>query len=190
MGTDFTALVNHNLNEQDIHTLPDLLNSAWHIIESLLPVIEGYPVPGSSPAKWQWNERDGGFSLERLHNHLSIMVEGHEFHGRVSERMFKLEHGVKWWPFLSDQTVRDKLRRVCRHIALVLGANQVIYLPGGFLKPEGAISLMYEGKGVEEMIEWLLKNCGPPIQDIKSIYRGEIESWNGDGYYIERLSPL
>jgi hypothetical protein len=46
---------------------------------------------------------------------------------------------------------------------------------------------MYEGKGVEEMIDWLLENGGPPTQSIESIYRQEHESWVPDGYYIERL---
>ena len=69
----------------------------------------------------------------------------------------------------------------------MLGSNQIIYLPDGFLRPEGAIDLMYEGKAVEEMIDWLLENCGPPVQNIESIYRGELESWNSDGYYIERV---
>ena len=187
MGTDFTAVVNHNLNAREIHTLPDLLNSTWVTDEHLSPIIEGYPVPGSTPEKWQWREGEYGFSLERLHNHETIMVEGHEFHGMVSERMFRLCHGVRWGSFLTEQMVRDKLRRVCRHIASALGSNQIIYLPDGFLRPEGAIGLMYEGKAVEEMIDWLLENCGPPVQNIESIYRGELESWNSDGYYIERV---
>jgi hypothetical protein len=187
MGTDFTAVVNHNLDEHDVHTLPDLLNSTWHTIEHILPIIEGYPVPGSSPAKWQWGEYDGGFSLERLHNYGTIMVQGHEFHGIVSERVFRVCHGVRWWSFLSEQTVRDKVRGVCRHIASLLGSSQIIYLPDGFLKPEGAIGLMYEGKAAEEMIDWLLENCGPPVPSIESIYRGDLESWNAHGYYIERL---
>jgi len=187
MGTDFTAVVNHNLNDHDIHTLPDLLNATWSTVEHLSPIIEGYPVPGSSPARWQWSEYDGGFSLERLLDHNTISVRGHEFHGCVSERMFRLSHGVRWWSFLSEQAVRDKLRRVCRHTASVLGSNQILYLPSGFLKPEGAISLMYEGKAVEDMIDWLLENCGPPLQSIESIYRGELESWNANGYYIERV---
>jgi hypothetical protein len=180
MGTSFTALVNHNLDKNDIHTLPNLLNSSW-------PMIEGYPVPGSSPNKWQWGTNDGGFSLERLQDCGTIMVEGQEFHGIVSDQVFRICHGVRWWSFLTEQTVRDKLRGVCRHTASVLGSNQIIYLPDGFLKPEGAIGLMYEGKAIEEMIDWLLENCGPPVQNIESIYRGELESWNSDGCYIERV---
>ena len=187
MGTDFTAVVNHNLNKNDIHTLPDILNSTWITGEDLSPIIEGYPLRGSTPANWNWREGEYGFSLERLHEHKTIMIEGHEFHGWVSERMFRLCHGVRWESFLTEQRVRDKLRRVCRHIASVLGSNQLIYLPDGFLKPEGAIALMYEGKAVEEMIDWLLRNCGPSVQNIESIYRGELESWNAGGYYIERL---
>ena len=42
MGTYFTAVVNHNLDEHNIYTLPDLLNSTWHTVEHVLP-IEGSP---------------------------------------------------------------------------------------------------------------------------------------------------
>lgn len=189
MGTYFTAVVNHNLDEHDVHTLPDLLNSAWHAIEHLLPIIEGYPVSGPSSTKWQWNEREGKFTLERLHRRKTMMVKGSEFDGLVSERVFRLCHAVRWWSFLTDQAVRDKLLRVSQHIASVLGSSQIIYLPDGFLKPEGALGLMYEGKavGVEEMSGWLLENCGPPVQSVKSIYRGDIESWDPNGYYIVRI---
>ena len=76
MGTDFTAVVNHNLDERDIHTLPDLLNSMWPQVVNSLPIIEGYPVAGSSPSKWQWTKEEGGFSLERLHHRGTIMIEG------------------------------------------------------------------------------------------------------------------
>ena len=185
MGTYFTAVINHNLDEHGIETLPDLLNSTWHSVEHFLPIIEGYPVPGCSPAIWQWPEDERGFSVERL-RHETAMIDGHEFHARVSERIFRVCHGVRWREFLTDQILRDKVRHVCKHIASVLGSNQIVYLPDGFLKPEGAIGLMYEGKAVEDMIDWLLENCGPPVQDIE-IYRGKLESWNADGYYIERL---
>jgi hypothetical protein len=186
MGTDFAAVVNHNLNLQDIQTLPDLLNSAWHTIEHVLPIREGYPVPGSSPDKWEWSEYSG-YSLERLLDHNTVSVSCHEFYGCASDRVFRVSAGVRWRSFLTDQVVREKLRSVCRHLASVFGSNQIIYLPSAFCKQEAAISLMYEGKGVEEMIDWLLENCGPPAQSIESIYRQVHESWEGDGYYIERL---
>lgn len=185
MGTEFTAVVNHNLNERDIYTLPDLLNAMWYAVEDSLPIIDGYPVAGSSPPKWQWSRNEGGFSLERLHRHGTVMIEGSEFHGIVSERVFRVCHGVSWWSFLTEQTVRDRLRCVCQHTAAVLGSKQIIYLPDGFLKPEGAIGLMYEGKAIEEMIDWLIKNCGTPTQDVESIYCGVLESWNANSYYIE-----
>ena len=37
------------------------------------------------------------------------------------------------------------------------------------------------------MVDWLIENCGPPVEDIESIYREEIESWNANGYFIERV---
>ena len=183
MGTEFVAVLNHNLDERHISNLPDLLNGAWSKVEPLLPIIEGYPVPGIPPRKWKWNERDLGFSITRLWNNDTAMLEGHEFDGFVSKYVFKVCHAVRWSSFLTDQTVRRKLRQVCRHIASVLGSNQIVYLPSGFLKPEGAIGLMYKGKAVEDMIEWLLEHCGPAAPSIDSIESEEFENW----YYIEKI---
>ena len=118
MGT-LHAVVNHNLDEHEIYTLPDLLNSTWHAVEKFLPILEDYPGPGSTPDKWQWREIEGGFTPERLHKYGTTMLEGHEFHGFVSERVFMVYHGVRWWSFLSEQTVRDKLVRLpayCRSL--------------------------------------------------------------------------
>ncbi|MBA2734634.1 MAG: hypothetical protein H0U54_17370 [Acidobacteria bacterium] len=187
MGTDFTAAVNHNLDGEHIYSLPELLNSDWHRVQHFLPIIEGYPVPGSSPDKWQWREDEAGSIRETIRNHGTIMIEGHEFHGFVSKRVFQICHGVRWWPFLMERTVRNKLRGVCRHIGSALGSNQIIYLPDAFYKPEGALGLVYEGKGIEEMIDWLNTNCGPPAQTIESIYQEDDQGGSGDGYYIDKF---
>ena len=48
MGTQFTALVNHNLDEGDLYTLSDLLNKTWADVEQFLPILEGCPAPGST----------------------------------------------------------------------------------------------------------------------------------------------
>ena len=52
MGTHFTALVNHNLDEREIYTLPDLLNKNWSEVEQFSPIVEGYPAPGRAPQQW------------------------------------------------------------------------------------------------------------------------------------------
>jgi hypothetical protein len=65
MGTHFTALVNHNLDEGDLYTLPDLLNKTGADVEQFLPILEGYPAPGVPPSKWEWSKRDCVFSLEK-----------------------------------------------------------------------------------------------------------------------------
>jgi hypothetical protein len=187
MGTDFTAVVNHNLDEEHIYTLPALLNSTWHEVQHLLPILEGYPVPDITHTKWQWREFDNISLQDSLHNHGTIRLESHEFSGFVSNRVLQICHGVRWWSFLTDTGVRDKLRGVCHHIASMLGTHQIIYLPDGFYKPEGALGLIYESKGVEEMIDWLYTNCGPPAQSIESINQENEQGWNGDDYYVDML---
>ena len=182
MGIYFTAVVNHNRDERNIYNLPDLLNRLWPKVEPLLPIIEGYPVPGIPPRKWEWSERDGGF--RRLLNNDTAVLESYEFSGIVSKYLFRVCHAVRWSTFLEDQTTRSKVRQVCQHIASVLGANQIVYLPSGFLKPEGAIGLMYEDKAVEDMIDWLLENCGPPAQNVDSF---NVEEPDNNWYYIEKI---
>ena len=169
MGTHFTAIVNHNLDEGDVYNLPDLLNSTWPNVEQFLPVIEGYPAPGRAPSKWEWSKRDCVFSIEKLRANETAMLVGNEFDGWASKHVFSLTHIAKWSWFLEDQQVRNKLRNVCSHVASALGSNQIVYVPSGFLKPEGVRSLMYEGKTVEEMIDWLYQNCGQPAQRFESI---------------------
>ena len=166
MGTYFTALMNHNVDEHHLSDLPDLLNRIWPKVESLLPIIEGYPVPGIPPHNWKWSERDRGFNVTRLLNNDTARLESDEFSGIVSKHVLRVCNAVRWSSFLTDATVRRKLRQVCQHIASALDSNQILYLPSGFLKPEGAIGQMYEGKAVADMIDWLLENCGPAAQDI------------------------
>jgi hypothetical protein len=183
MGTHFTAVVNHNLDERHIYDLPDLLNRMWPKVEPLLPIMEGYPAPGFPPSQWKWSERYGVFSVRKLWNDDTAMLENYEFNGFASKHVFRVSHAVRWSTFLEDRTTRSKLRQVCQHIASVLGGNQIVYLPSGFLKPEAAIGLMYEGKTVEDMIEWLIENCGPPAQSVDSFDFEELDK----RYYIEKI---
>ena len=184
MGTHFTALVNHNLDEGEIYNLPDLLNRTWANVEQFLPVIEDYPAPGRAPSKWEWSKRDCVFSIEKLRANETAMLVGNEFDGWASKHVFSLTHIAKWSWFLEDQQVRNKLRNVCSHVASALGSTQIVYVPSGFLKPEGVRSLMYEGKTVEEMIDWLYQNCGQPAQSFESIEPEDLANF----YYIDQPS--
>jgi hypothetical protein len=111
------------------------------------------------------------------------VLAGPEFDGHASKYVLSVDHIAKWSWFLEDQQLRDRIRNVCRHIASVLGSNQIIYVPCGFLKPEGVRSLMYEGKTVEDMLNWLHENCGPPAQSFESIQPEDLENF----YYVENL---
>ena len=184
MGTHFTALMNHNLNEREVYDLPDLLNRTWAKVEQFLPVIEGYPAPGRAPSKWEWSTRDSEFSIEKLRANHTAMLDGNEFGGSASKYVFSLDHAARWSQFLEDEHVRTKLRNVSLHVASVLGSDQIVYVPCGFLKPEAVRSLVYEGKTVEDMVDWLYENCGQPAQSFESIQPEDLENF----YYIDRTS--
>jgi hypothetical protein len=184
MGIHFTALVNHNLHEPEIYNLPDMLNRTWAEVEQFLPIIERYPASGRAPGKWEWSTTDGAFSIEKLRANETVMLVGNEFGGSASRHVFNPHHLAKWSWFLEDQQVRAKLRNVSLHIASVLSSDQIVYVPCGFLKPEGVRSLMYEGKTVEDMIDWLYENCGGPAQSFESIQPEDLANF----YYIDRPS--
>lgn len=184
MGTHFIALMNHNLDEREVYDLPELLNRTWVKVEQFLPVMEGYPAPGIAVRKWEWSKRDRAFSIERLRANQTAMLDGNEFGGSASKHVFSLDHAARWSQFLEDQQIRIKLRKVSLHVASVLGSDQIIYVPCGFLKPEAVRSLMYEGKTVEDMIDWLYENCGRPAQSFESIQPEDLANF----YYIDRPS--
>lgn len=187
MGIYATALIDHNLTLDNLHTLPDVLNASWQEVEHLSPLIEGYPKPGSSTAQWEWHKIEGPFSLDRLNRRGSFPVIGYEFIGHVSERVLRLGSLVKWSTFLVDGALREKVRSFARHIAASLGSKEIIFVPSSIYKPEQVINLMYKGKGVPDMIAWLRESCGPPAETIASIYSKGPDGWQGDGYYIERI---
>jgi len=184
MGTHFTALVDHNLDETGIYTLPELLNRSWADVEQFLPIVDGYPAAGRAQGKWEWSNLDGAFSLEKLRANETAMLVGNEFIGFASKYVFSLGHVARWSWFLEDQQMRSKLRNVSLHIASTLGSDKLVYVPSGFLKPEGVRSLMYEGKRVEEMIDWLYQNCGEPAQSFESIQPGDLANF----YYVDQTS--
>ena len=46
----------------------------------------------------------------------------------------------------------------------MLGSDQIVYVPRGFLKSERVRNVMDQGKTVENMVDWLYENCGQPAQ--------------------------
>ena len=188
MGVNFVALMGHNLDEEELYALPMLLNSTWSQAQQFLPVLEGLPAPGSAPDEWRWHNT-GNISLaDELKRVGRITMDSPDcFIGHVGMRSLDIYHLARWWSFLTDEAVRRKLQGACRHIAVTLGSARIAYIPDSSYKPELARGLINEGKTIDEIVEWLRANCGPPAADIGLILRQGEEGWNGSGYYVEVL---
>ncbi len=188
MGINFVALMGHNLDEEQLYAMPTLLNSTWNQSQQFLPVLEGYPVPGSAPDEWGWRSTGDIPLADELKRVGRITINSPDcFIGHVGMRSLDLYHMARWWSFLTDEPVRRRLQGVCRHIAVTLGSARIAYIPDSSYKPELARELINEGKTIDEIVDWRLAHCGPPAADIGLILRPGAEGWNGNGYYVEEL---
>jgi len=180
MGVDFVAVMGHNLEGDRLLTIPELLNSRWRLAEPFLPVLEGYPRPGATCTDWLWE------SAHEMHQEMGIIpIEGPDcFFGNVGRRAIELSHLARWRSFLTDESLETKLRGICRIIAEALGSHLIAYVPDNAFKPSLALDLVWEGKSIAEIIDWLNTSCGPPAATVSSIYR---EPVNYDGYFVERI---
>ncbi|MGH9830355.1 MAG: hypothetical protein ACREDR_44685, partial [Blastocatellia bacterium] len=70
----------------------------------------------------------------------------------------------RWECFLEDDSVRARLRVVCRNLAETVGSKTIAYIPDSSYKPELALDLLHDGKTIDEIVEWLYVNCGPLLK--------------------------
>ena len=93
MGVDFVALMGHNLDEEQLYALPMLLNSTWNQAQQFLPVLEGYPVPGSAPDEWGWRNTGNIPLADELKRVGTITMDSPDcFIGHVGMRSLDIYH--------------------------------------------------------------------------------------------------
>ncbi|MBX7219387.1 MAG: hypothetical protein K1Y36_05540 [Blastocatellia bacterium] len=191
MGVDFQALVGHNFDFEDLLTLPDHLNRTWSQVQEFLPIIEGYPAPNAkAPRQWQWKSLDGKLSFEKeLETTGSIWLDGPDgFFFSVGVQAIVINHGCRWWHYLTDSQVRHKLGQVCHHIGRVAVSDLVIYIPDSFYECSSASDLVDEGKSIAEILAWLHGKVGNPARDCSDITPEErFSGWGGNRYFVEEV---
>ncbi|HYL98051.1 MAG TPA: hypothetical protein VEZ90_03775 [Blastocatellia bacterium] len=179
---NFEALIGHNLGRDSLHTLPELLDSSWSRAHSFFPIFEGYPVIDSARDKWYWSRGLANTQFEAGQGRL-LGPEG--FSGFSSHRCIRFHHFARWECFLEDNSVRARLRGVCRNIAETLKSKTIAYIPDSSYKPELALDLLLDGKTIDEIVEWLYVNCGRPADIDALIAKSDLNRQNL--YYVETL---
>jgi len=186
MGVDFTAVVDHGLDEAELLDLPDRLNAHWELPASLRPWVEKYVRAG--PPHWKWDRGlpQASLTWEFLEDG-SVWLDGpHGFHARVCRHAFRVVHVARWWSFLYESDVRLGMAEACRKIAGAVGAEHIVYLPDSSAPPSAATDRLYEGGTVGEVLSWLYSTVGPPIQDSTALPGPGVDDPYGSAWFYER----
>jgi hypothetical protein len=187
---NFSALFGHQLPIGLILQGNELLNKHWEQAQTFLPVLEGLPIPSSTFELWKWSNRWEPTPVKELTKYKTITFDGPDsFNLKFKENTVELWHMVRWYQFLTDDSISTKLRGVCEFLASVLKTELVIYLPESAYKPSTVYDLVYEGATIEQVIEWLQTNCGNPAKRLIDIYPNDTDPERGNGYFIDTF-PL
>ena len=189
MGIDFTALMDHSLPWDQMITLDRIIDKEWQKQDSPLRL----PFDRiRSDGRWRW-ELDSKFNsvdeelFERGHVYFESPVG---FLGDLFRKGMSIYHTSRWWSFLCEDTVQSALRNAVHHIAQIVGAKTVIYLPDSNYHCSIASDLLYDDKEINDVLLWLKQQCGPPAETIRDIYSETENTWDGDGYYVEAVANL
>jgi hypothetical protein len=198
----FTAIIGHSLNQEEIFTAADFLNSIQPEIQPCLSILHehltsmDHPTHWqwghiNQPIQWQWTVREGHSLYEDFQRHGIVYLDATElFWAKVSKHLF--EFGcwsiIKWSRFLREPKASEGLRCLCRRLAKAFDSRLIVYVPDSGGPPSGAGGLLYCEAGIEEVVTWLQMNCGPPANTLEEIFPEGAEVVNQNGYFIETAS--
>lgn len=184
MGKNFTAILGHRLQRQDLYALCDALNhhSFSHIerfIEELLP----------------YNQDDAGKAWSVDPDWLGGTVEldgpcGLSF--TFSEKLCCLDHYIRWRAFVTDESIQFLLRGVAYDLAAYYQTGYALYVPDNDCKESFVLGFIYEdeNRDMEYVTSWLLRECGPPKQRIRDIRVRREDDRDSDGYYLDSFGDF
>jgi hypothetical protein len=188
LGVDFTAILDHALTWEEVCRLPAILNSNWTPPSVLARFLLNYPRAGRD---WRWRLSPTFNSpAEELFDEGHLLLEGPScFAMQVFKRACEVTSPARWWSFLFEADVRAGLLEGIQGLAKVLRSSTIVYLPDSAYPPSLASDLVYEGRGVADVVTWLETNVGAPAPSIDGICGADEENWNESGYVVERLEP-
>jgi len=188
MGVDFTALMDHKCSLSELLALPEDIEQGWQTYQQQWAAAVPELLP-ESKNRWEWS-RDViyGSLEEQFRDGRYLTLDGPlAFSLIFGTRLFEVYHWTRWPGFLTEQDVRELLRRTCFYFGRTLGASKVIYLPDSEFGVSGAHDFLWDGKTMEDVETWLQTNCGPPAAHIPDIYTEHNGIYEADGYYVEPL---
>jgi hypothetical protein len=197
MGVNLETLLGHELDSPAVQALPQTLDvdRPLELAIATFTALSGRRYRQQGGLAWQraGSERMRGIAPEHL------WAEGEDVHlaGPAGFRLYvsrhacEVVHPTRWSVFLRQPRVRSALRPVFAELARLLGSPVAIYLPDSSFGPAGADDLVAEGQSIEQVVDWLRTNWGPPASTIGAIYQEiALGGWTGEGYFVDTFADL
>lgn len=177
MGQDFRAIVDHGIAGNDIVWLPSMLDSLLTEISVPLKIarLEGIRTDrGYPPEHWTWgwdSDNDPPFEewvkgpVVSLFGPASLFLD-------LGLRCARFGCWVRWSEFLLKPEISEALREITFRLSNAIASGVAIYLPDSAWPPaEHAYAKVNKGSPIDEIIEQLQVDAGPPAPSIQALYR-------------------
>ena len=186
MGVDFAAILPHRVTHSDLSDLPERLNGR----RELRSVLRKLGCRFFDRWAWSWEiKRFGPSDMEKRWD------EGDSFplSGPLTS-VYLGRHccevvcwGHRWWAFLTDVSIRQGLRTVCRELATTFdpGSAAAIYVPDSAY--DESLALDKTTLRFDEICDWMCQRFGPPANRIEDIYHEQGDSITSAGYFVDRF---
>jgi hypothetical protein len=186
MGIDFTAILDHQLNWQELYALPERLNKYWNLPNQLQSWVSEHVRSESTHWEWELNVKYSN-AAEELFEVGYLYLDGpHGFWARVFKQAIEITHLARWWSFLDEDDVQNGLRTAIKMIAKIARSEHILYLPDSSFPPSLASDILYEGGNINDMLTWLKSEVGPPFSDPQVFIKKGTNDWDERGWFMER----
>lgn len=185
MGTNFHAIVDHQLSQENIVKLDVLLHAEWQRPAS--PLISVPLMPGRTA--WKWELLTSSLSAEH-----ELEYEGYlefvapvDISGTAFKHALDIGSAIRWSTFLNDINTQQILCRAVRKIAQIAKAHTIIYLPDSIASCEPS-DLLHAGEDIEIVLTTLFKIWGPPALSFAHLKQSWFKNQDSCLYFVERTN--
>ncbi|MCR2805827.1 hypothetical protein [Paenibacillus soyae] len=207
MGANFSAVIEHNFRNRDsLDKFLEELNTRT----DLFPTI--HELTNSANAEWEWSRRldlpltfgtrttnwiaDMKRKVDEAKLHqsykystiweeltvektISLKAPGSILEMEFNPHILELSSYIRWRAFLLD----NDLRKICKELCSYMDTRYCIYMSDEFCASDS----IYEGRTMGQYREELMRRFGESKQNIADMYREIGDSWETEGYFIERF---
>lgn len=197
MGMDVSMIGGHALSD-DLFSIatevPRLLSSSYHdeeLAQRTRTIIRPESFREWSPNSWRL-DLAGLPSLEAaVRTDNCIAFDGPlGLHMRVGLFTFEMHNHFRWWQFLEDEDVRERLLKLMRHVAGMLGGKEFMVVPDNATPTSGFAEWIMKPATFPEIVAGMRQKIGPPCSGAKEMASLFEANPDYDGYLLFSGSPV